>query len=297
MAAAGTRWRDNGTVLILVAILFWASNFIIGRAAVGLVSPVALATLRWMVAAAIALILARPHLRQDWPALKAQWRWVLVLSVTGISGFNTLAYLGLESTTAINGYLINTCMASIVALLGFLMFGERLSGRATLGLAIAMAGVVWVVLGGDLGLLRSLTLNRGDLLILAAVLSYAIYMVLLRKRPAVHPMTFLAATFVVGSLVLIPFWLWEMAAGGVTAWQSPRTWLFILYLAVFPSIVSYRCFNGAVAVLGSNRASALTLMTPLIGILLAVIFLGERLVVAHVAGGVLIFAGLVLGRR
>lgn len=282
---------------MLVAILFWASNFIIGRAAVGLVPPVSLALLRWSAAAVIALVLARPHLRRDWPEVRAQWRWMLVLSVTGISAFNTLAYLGLEHTTAINGYLINTCLASIVAVLGFLLFGERLNWRAALGLAVAMAGVVWVVLGGDLGLLRSLTLNRGDLLILAGVLSYALYTVLLRKSPAIHPTTFIAVTFVTGVVVLIPFWLWEMAAGGVTVWQSPRTWMFVLYLAVFPSIVSYLCFNGGVAALGANRASALLLLTPLVGVVLAIIFLGERLLLSHVTGGVLIFAGLALARR
>lgn len=290
-------WRQNGTLLVLIALLFWAGNIVVGRATVGLVSPLSLASMRWLIAGAIALVLARRHLRRDWPAIRAGWPWLLLLSLTGITAYNTLVYIGLQSTTAINGFLINTTIASVVAVTGFLLFRDRMGWRAALGLLVAMLGVVWVILGGDLASLLALELNRGDLVIFTGVVSYALYMAWLRKRPPVHPMTFIAVTFLIGAVFLLPFWALETAAGAFTAWGDPRTWWVIGYLAVFPSLVSYLCFNRGVALIGPNRASALLLMTPLVGVVLAMIFLGEALVWAHVIGGILIFAGLFIGRR
>ncbi len=289
--------RENGAALIFIALLFWAGNMVAGRATVGLVAPVTLACMRWSIAGVIALFLARRHLKRDWPAIRAGWRPLVLLSLTGISGYNTLVYLGLQSTTAINGFLINTTLASVVALMCFLLFRDRLGRRAALGLVVAMSGVVWVILGGDLTKLLSLTLNRGDLIVFAGVVCYALYTALLRKRPDIHPMTFIAVTFILGFLFLLPFWVLEAATGMTAVWDDPRTWSVIGYLAIFPSLVSFLCFNRGVALIGANRASALLLMMPLVGVVLSMIFLGEALILAHVVGGMLIFAGLYIGRR
>lgn len=292
-----SNWRQNGAFLVFIALLFWAGNIVVGRATVGLVSPLSLASMRWLIAGVIALFLARRHLRRDWPAIKAGWRWLVLLSLTGITAYNTLVYVGLQSTSAINGFLINTTIASVVAVTGFLLFRDRIGWRAALGLAIAMLGVTWVILGGDIASLLALELNRGDLIIFAGVVSYAFYMAWLRKRPDVHPMTFIAVTFLLGDLFLLPFWALETAAGAVTAWGDARTWWVIAYLAIFPSLVSYLCFNRGVALIGPNRASALLLMTPLVGVILSMIFLGEALAASHVVGGILIFTGLFIGQR
>lgn len=289
--------NNNGTLLICIAVLFWAGNLIVGRLAVGVVPPVALAFYRWLIGGLIALVFAWPHLRRDWPHLLANWHWMLIYGAFGIAIYNTLVYVGLTTTTAINAFLINTTVAPMVAVASFVFFGERIGLRAVLGLVVALSGVVWIILRGDLAMLKTLALNPGDFLVLIGVATYAIYTVFLRKRPPIHGMTFITVTFLLGSLMLLPFFLWEWAAVGPVPWGRMDTWLSIGYLAIFPSLLSYLCFNRGVHLLGANRASALLLLTPLLGVVLAMVFLKEQLIPAHIVGAAMIFFGLFLGRK
>jgi drug/metabolite transporter (DMT)-like permease len=283
-------------LLLTLASLLWSANFIVGRAVHGSVPPVALAFCRWAGASLLILYPAWPHLRRDWPAIRRAWPILLLLSALGIAAFNTLVYTGLQTTLALNALLMQSTMPVLIVAMSFLLFRERVSTRQALGIALSLAGATTIILRGDPGALGTLTINHGDLLVMIAVLCYAAYSVLLRLRPAVHPLSFVAVTFAAGTLMLVPFFLGEIH-GGRTLEFNLVTLLAVGYVAIFPSIVAYLCFNRGVELVGANRAGLFIHLMPVFGSLMAIAFLGESFRWFHGTGIVLIAAGILLATR
>ncbi len=198
-------------LLLTLASLLWSANFIVGRAVHGTVPPVALAFCRWLGASLLVLYPAWPQLRRDWPAIRQAWPILLLLAALGIAAFNTLVYTGLQTTQALNALLMQSTMPVLIVAFSFLLFGERVNGRQALGIALSLAGAAAIILRGDPAALATLAINHGDLLVMLAVLCYAAYSALLRKRPAIHPLSFVTVTFVAGTAMLLPFFLAEIA--------------------------------------------------------------------------------------
>jgi drug/metabolite transporter (DMT)-like permease len=288
-------WR-TAWLLMLAPPLFWSGNFITGRAARDVVPPVALAFWRWTGALAIALPLAWPHLRRDLPVLRQHWVVTLVLAITGVAAFNAMVYTGLRTTTALNAVLLQSATPLFILLWAMVLFGLRPALHEAAGIVVSMAGVAVIAGEGSAGRLLSLTLNSGDLWVLGAVASYAFYTALLRRRPPVHPLSFLVASFALGTLVLVPFYLWELAAGRHVVAGLPA-FAAIGYVAVFPSFLAYLAYNRGVELIGPGRAGQYIHLMQVFGTLLAVTLLGERFHSFHAAGIGLIGAGLVLAQR
>ena len=283
-------------LLLPLAVLFWAGNFVIGRAVRADAPPVGLAFWRWTGAFCIVIAFAWPHLRQDWPALRKHWPIITLLAFLGIGSFNTLIYTGLQSTTAINALLLQSLMPVLIVLFSFLLFRDRVTWLQGVGIAVSVAGAFTIIVQGDLEVLRSLSINRGDLVIFTAVALYAGYSALLRKRPPLHPLSFLAATFFLGALMNLPFYLAETAGGRPVQINGPML-LAVGYVMVFPSVVSYFCFNRGVDLVGANRAGLFIHLLPVFGSIMAVAFLGEHFTGYQAAGIVLIASGILLATR
>ncbi|HYG89771.1 MAG TPA: DMT family transporter [Azospirillum sp.] len=296
--AADSRVRalDRPWLLLMLPPLFWAGNFVLGRAVAGAVPPVALAFWRWVVGALILLPFAWPHLRHDLPVLVRHWRIVLLLSAVGIAVFNTFAYIGLATTTALNGVMIQSVMPVLIVGISFLFFRDTVTWLQALGIAVSLAGTLTLVSRGDPTALAGLRFNSGDLWIFAAVTSYAAYTALLRRRPNVHGFSFIVVTFLLGALMLLPFMLMEAVQGRPLA-INVTSLASIGYVAVFASILAYICFNRAVLLLGANRTGLSIHLIPVFGSILAILFLGERPQWFHAAGIVLIAIGIVLATR
>lgn len=291
--------KDRPYLLLTLAVLFWAGNFILGRAFHAEIPPIALAFWRWTIASLLIIVPAWPHLRRDRHALRRHWPVILLLSMLGISVFNTLAYSGLQYTQAINAFLMQSLMPVLIVGLSFLLFGETVSRRQSAGILISLLGAATIIARGDFSLLLTLSFNLGDLLVFVAVVCYAGYSVMLRKRPMVHPLSFIATTFWIGSLLLVPLYVWESLAVRPLV-PTFNAVLVIAYVAVFPSIISYLCFNRGVELLGANRAGLFIHLNPVFGSIMAILFLGESFHVFHATGIALIAAGIVLataGRR
>ncbi len=288
-------WR-TAWLLMLAPPLFWSGNFITGRAVRDAVPPVALAFWRWAGALVIALPLAWPHLRRDLPALRQHWVVTLVLAATGVAAFNTMVYTGLRTTTALNAVLLQSATPLFILLWAAVLFAVRPALHEAAGIAVSMAGVAVIAGEGSAARLLSLTLNPGDLWVLGAVASYAFYTALLRRRPPVHPLSFLVASFALGTLVLVPFYLWEMAAGRYIVPGLPA-FAAMAYVAVFPSFLAYLAYNRGVELIGPTRAGQYIHLMQVFGTLLAVGLLGERFRLFHAAGIALIGAGLALAQR
>jgi drug/metabolite transporter (DMT)-like permease len=279
--------------LLTLAVLFWSGNFIVGRAIRGNIPPVTLAFWRWCGASLLVLFFAWPHLKQNWRMIRGHWPILVLLSVLGVAAFNTLVYTGLQSTIALNAFLLQAMMPVLIVGMSFLLFRETLSLLQTFGIFLSLAGAVVVIIQGNVQALFALSLNRGDLFIFIAVVCYGGYSVLLRKRPSIHPLSFLGFTFMAGALILLPFYLIEAYTLLPTPFESSTLWA-IVYVAIFPSIVSYFCFNSGVERIGANRAGLFMYLMPLFGSLMAILFLGESLHWFHGAGIVLIASGILL---
>jgi drug/metabolite transporter (DMT)-like permease len=288
-------WSSAWTLLFLTN-LFWAGNIVIGRAVAGHVPPVALAYWRWTGAFVVGFGVAWPHLRRDWPVLLRHWPMMLVLAATGIATYNTMTYVGLQYTTALNALLLQSAMPLIVLIWDFGLFGARPSLWQILGVLLSLLGVAAIVSQLSLAALAHISLNVGDIWILAAVVVYALYTPLLRRRPAVHPLSLLVTMMGIGSFMILPFYLAEHA-GGETIQGGWPSYAAIAYTAVLPSFIAYMFFNRGVELIGPGRAGQSAHLMPVLGAILAVLFLGERFHLYHVVGIVLIGAGILLANK
>lgn len=292
---AAALWSRAYPLLSMTA-LFWAGNSIVGRAARELVPPAALSFWRWTFALALLLPLAWPHLKRDWPALRQHWPIMAILGALGIGAFNTLLYSGLQTTTALNSMLIQSAQPALILMLGGLVMRDRTSARQVAGVLVSLAGVLMVIARGDFALLLALRLNAGDAIIAFAVLLWALYSVLLRKRPPVHPLSFLAASIMVGLVVIAPVYLMELASGRRIVPETGSA-LAIAYVSIFPSFLAYLFFNRGVELIGSAATAQFMNVMPLMGAGLAMLFLGETLHLFHVAGLALVLAGIWVAGR
>jgi drug/metabolite transporter (DMT)-like permease len=287
---------ESPYLLLTLAVFFWAGNFIVGRAVRADVPPVALAFWRWFFAAILVTVMARRHLPADLAKLRKSWDIVLLLAFAGITCFNTLVYIGLQYTIAVNALLMQSLMPVMIVGLSFLLFKEKINLIQAAGVALSLLGALTIIGQGSLGVLLSLSLNRGDILVFLAVAGYAGYSIGLRKRPAVHPLSFVAATFILGDLLLLPLYIRETMADRSLHLDAP-TVMAISYVAVFPSIVSYLCFNRGVELVGANRAGMFIHLIPVFGSVMAIVFLGESLQLFHIVGILLIAAGISMATR
>ncbi len=288
----------NPYLLLVLATLFWAGNFVVGRAILTTEPPIALAFWRWTLALIPILWLARSRVdpAQEWAVLRDHWGIVALLGLLGISCFNTFVYFGLRQTTSVNALLLQSAMPLLILVVCFLLYGERARPLQVVGVVLSLAGVVFIATRGHLGALVDLSVNAGDLWVVAAVIAYAFYSALLRKRPGLHPLSFLAVTFAVGALSLLPFYIHEHLTRQSLS-ITPATIAAILYLMIFPSFLSYLFFNRGVELLGAARAGLFIHLLPVFGAVLAVVFLGERIEGFHLIGALLIAAGLIIASR
>jgi drug/metabolite transporter (DMT)-like permease len=291
------RVADWPYLLLFITITSWSGNAIVGRAVSGHVPPVGLAFWRWTLAGLIVLAFAWPKLRDEWPVIRRHWRIIVLLSFLGITIFNTLLYIGLQHTQAINALLMQTAMPVLIILWGVAIFGERVTARQAIGVTISLGGAATVISRGDPAVLLGLDWNVGDVWVLAAVACYAGYTALLRLRPAISASVFLAVIFLVGAAILLPVYLWEVWGQGLTMPFDLTALGAVAYVSVVPSILAYACFNRGVALVGASTAGQFLYLMPLVGGLMSVAFLGERLLWTHGVGLVLIVAGLWLAAR
>jgi drug/metabolite transporter (DMT)-like permease len=286
--------RFSPYLLLVLTVLFWAGNFNLARAIHVDVPPLGLSFWRWAVAALILLPFAWASMRAALPLARVHWRLVLALAVLGVAGFNSLVYMGLQTTTATNGVLLQSVAPITMILLAGLVLHEESTVMQWLGIVVSLLGVVVIITRADVAVLQHLAFNRGDVWILAATLDWSLYTVLLRKLPeGLKGLPILGFTVGLGALVILPFYLHE----SLTFQTMPITAVSvasIAYVAVFPSLLSYMFWNHATQRLGVNRTGQFSHLMPVFGILLATLLLGERLQFYHAIGMILVAAGLVL---
>ena len=272
--------------------LFWASNWIVGRGLHSDIPPMAMTFFRWLFAIAILAPFAWPHLRRDWPVIRANWKTMLALGAIGVGTHNGLAYLGLNYTTATNGVILNSFIPIMIITISWIFLRERLAPAQVAGVLVSLAGVLTILSKGSMDTLLAFRLNVGDLFIILSMLLWAVYTIGLRWRPAgINMLSFLLVVAVIGDLCVVPLWLWEMARGRYIVW-SWTNGAALVAVALFSSVLAYTLWNRGVETVGANVAGLFVHLMPVFGVVLAWLFLGERMAPFHVAGIALILAGI-----
>ncbi len=283
-------------LLLTLTALFWSGNMVVGRGLREAVPPMSLAFARWTLALLLTLPFAWPHLKTLRGMTRKQWGVLVVLGVLGVGAYNTLAYVALVHTTATNAALLNSFIPiAIIAISWFLGHQARL--LESIGVGVSFVGVMVIVSRGDPVVLAGLSLNAGDLWMLAAVLSWALYTLGLKWRPAgLHPMALLATLTMIGLLVLAPLVWVELSSGARLHLTTPA--LFgVAYTGIFPAFLGYVFYNRAVGEVGASRAGLFIHLMPAFSTVLAMLFLGEAPRAYHFFGIALILTGIWLTTR
>ena len=280
-------------VYLALASLFWAGNQVTGRALREAFGPFALTFWRWLVAAVVLAPFVWPQLRAQAPLLRRHWKLLAVLAVLSAALFQSLIYLGLRTTTAINAVLFNSSIPVFILLAAWILDGERTTLRQLAGLAMSLVGILLIVTRGHPASIAALDFHGGDLWVLAAMPVWALYSVLLRRKPPElkgMPLVFVLAAG--GLVVLAPAYAIE------TIWIPPRmpgpqAIVGVVYIGLFASIAALACWNAGVAALGANIAGFTVHLLPLFGTLLAILFLDEAPQLYHALGFTAILGGVV----
>lgn len=294
----GTRqgWAFAG---LLLAVLCWAGNALVARAFHDQIPPLSLAFWRWSLATCLLLPFVARSIWTHRATLRAAgWR-LPVIAALGVSSYNSLLYTAAQSTEAINLTLVNTCLPLFTFIGGGLLLGEWPARRAWFGLSVAAGGLVYLISRGSWEAFANLAFKTGDLIMLAAVLVWALYTLSLRRWSgflSVPPLTLLGVLMLLGTPLILPFYLVELSqVGGFS--PSPTNLSVIAYTAVFASLVAYLSWNHGVKIVGAAKASMATYLMPVFTAILGWLLLDEGLQVFHWIGGGLIFAGLLLATR
>ena len=183
-----------------------------------------------------------------------------------------------------------------VALWALLLFGVRLTWAQSAGIAISLAGVMTIILRGDLGALAGIRFNKGDVMFASAVVSFGLYSALMTRRPATDQLSLISLTMGGGALLLLPLSVWEFAAGSRLQFDV-LTVATLIFVVIFPSMLSYMFFNRGIALIGPNRAAPFLHLVPVFGSAMAILLLGEQPRLFHLVGYLLVLAGVAIASR
>ena len=289
--------RPIAFLLLGTASLLWSGNWIAGRALRDAYDPVTINFFRWVVAVLILAPFAVQGLAGKGAVIRRNLGFLLLLAFLGVALFQTLVYLGLSSTTAINGMLLNSSAPLFMILCSWAIERERTTLRQVMGMLISLAGILVILSRGELRNVLVLEFHAGDAWILLAMPVWGAYSVLLKRRPQdLGGTQFLFVISVLGLALLAPVFAFH-AIKTPLRMPSGTEAAGLFYMGLAASVLAFIFWNKGVAAVGANAAGFTLHLLPAFGTLLAMVFLGESFAMFHAAGIATILAGVVLATR
>ncbi len=280
--------------LAILSAALWGSNAVVGRSAVSEIPPLAMTFWRMVVVVVTLLPFSSRELWRSRAAVQDHWLGLLGLAVFGPVGFNLLMYHGLATSLAINASLFNSATPVAIVLAAWLIMRERVSVRVGIGMLLAFAGVVNIVVRGSFEVLLAFDIRIGDPLIITGMASWAVYSVYLRRRrDGLSDAAFLTVIMAVGVVAIAPFY----AASGDRFALSGKNLFMIVFSGAVISVIANLCWIKSIGLIGPSRAGQFHNLIPVFGATLAVVFLGEVLHAYHAAGFTAILLGVYLATR
>ena len=289
--------RARAFAFLALANLLWAGNWVIGRALRDALDPVSLNFWRWVIAVVVLAPFALPGLAAKREVIRRHAAILALLAVLSVSIFQSLVYLGLQSTTAVNAVLINCAGPLFILLFAWLIDGERASLRQLAGFLVSVAGILVILSRGEPARLAQLEFHSGDAWIVLAIAIWGAYSVLLKRRPPeLGGLHFLFVISAAGVLFLAPVFAFQVVQAPPRPPTLPEA-LAVLYVGLAASVAAYLFWNRGTAIVGANAAGFTLYLLPIFGTLLAIAFLGETFGAFHAVGTATIVAGIVLATR
>lgn len=284
-----------GIGLAVLSAIIWSGNFIIARAVADKVPPISLSFYRWATAVLILLPFAWKKFGEERPIVLQNKAYIFWVSLSGITIFNTLVYFAGHYSQAINLALIGTTSSPVFSIIMAAIFlKERITTLRIIGLTLCITGIVYLIAQGSWEKLMGFHFSRGDVLILLAAFSFAVYNIFVKKKPAgLSPINFLFVICVVGTVLLLPFFIWETFNTTAVNWNWEIV-LIILYLGLGTSVLAFHCWNLAISRLGAARTSLFGNLIPIFSTLEALWLLNEKITMLHIVSGITVIAGLVI---
>jgi drug/metabolite transporter (DMT)-like permease len=284
-----------GIGLAILATIIWSGNFIIARAVADKIPPISLAFYRWATASLIMLPLAYKKFSEEKQVVLQNKKYIFWISLSGITLFNTFVYYAGHHSPAINLALIGTTSSPVFSIvLAAIFLRERITPLRIIGLLLCISGIIYLIAQGSWEKLKAFHFSEGDVLILLGALAFAIYNIFVRKKPkGLSPVNFLFVIFTVGTLLLLPFFLWEVSTTPAVNWDMNMV-LIILYLGLGTSVIAFLCWNVAINRLGAARTALFGNLIPIFSTLEAVWLLGEKITMVHIIAGITVITGLVI---
>ena len=298
MSAAPLHVGTSGRAYLLLTLtaLCWAGNAILGRLAVGEISPMALVSLRWLGALALLVVFAHAQIRRDWPAMRPRLLFIAVMGAVGFTIFNAMFYVAAHWTTAVNLGIIQGAAPVFVLIGAFAAYRTPVGGLQAAGVLVTMVGVAIVAAGGEFARLAALALNFGDVLMIAACVLYAGYTLGLSRRPLVSPLSLFTGLACAAFVTSLPLALAEATLGRFQ-WPTPAGWLILALVTVFPSFLAQISFIHGVTLIGPGRAGVFVNLVPVFASILALLILQEPFRLFHAVALLLVLGGIWLSEH
>jgi len=285
----------TGIALAFAAALLWSGNYIVARGFHAQISPVSLAFFRWFTATVVLFPFAYRSVKQEWRVAKAHLGLLCLTALLGVTLFNTFIYVAGRYSTAINLAILGTTVAPVlVVVFAWAFLKEKLSFNQLGGMAICIGGILYLITNGQLSQLAAVQFSRGDFWILLAAFSFAVYTLLVRKKPkGFSAVSYLFIIFFLGTLFLLPAFLFD-SRHGITFVPTAKLAAVFLYLGVGASVGAFLAWNIAIQKIGAARTSLFSILIPVFSAIEAVVFLGEESSAVLVTSLAIIVSGLVI---
>ena len=285
-------------ILLVTSSVFWSGNFFTCKiASLYDLTPFKLSFLRWSLAFLLLLPFTYKRIILDLNKYKKNLPYLLITSILGVTIFNSFTYLSLMHTQVINASLFNAAIPAIIILLCFLFNIEKTNKFQIIGLIISVFGILSIITKLDLNILLSLNFNKGDLIMIGGVITWGLYSSFLKRKKFTLPLlTLVHVLCTFGLIFILPQFLYELSQGLKVRFDTNLVYTLV-YLALFPSIGSYYCWAGAVAIIGANRAGIFLSLIPFFSTIMAITFFNEQFHFFHLIGSILIILGLFLSNK
>lgn len=282
-------------VFLVLAVLFWSGNFIFARLVSNIIEPMQLSFFRWFFVLILLLPYLLFHYKNILKVIKKEYFLIIIFSALGITGFNTFLYYGLETTTATNALLINSSTPMFIIVISTLIFKTKITKLQLFGVLVSTLGVIYLILKGQINHILELKFTVGDLWIILACVDWALYTILLKYKPKeLNAFEFLGLTAFIGTIILYFIFLFQGYSFEFNFLENKDVFYSLIYIVIFPSILSFYFWNISTIELGANKAGQFAHLMPIFGAVLAYVFLDEVLEFYHFIGILLISSGIYL---
>ena len=282
----------SGYLFAIGATALWSGNLIIARGLNESIPPISLAFWRWVVAVIVFLPFALKPLISEWDILKKNILYLFITSLLGITIFNTIIYFAAHTTTAINLSLISITFPVFIVILSRIFLSELITKNKGIGIILVVSGVVLLISKGDFSILLNISFAIGDVWMLVASLTFAIYTILLKRKPKkLSIWAFQLSTFILGLIFLFPFFIWEQVTTPSVEYDIKAV-CSILYVGIFASLSAFVLWNKAIMAIGPTKAGMIYYTLPIFSGFLAYLFLKEDISILHFYCVLLIVSGI-----